>query len=268
MRMAGRFARRVRGWAKANGVAVIDTKAGERKHLIAEQYLASHDVGVGVFLVLVARAPTAVWKVTRSRSGVLVNLEKKTEYVNHYSFHIRDPVGVTSRSRCPVTRPSAPRSCSAVTSTWRAPPERPGSTSSRRAMPHRATEPERLAEIADTVFQPGAAGLLAQVCDRWIYSACVCFGLDFDEQRDSGFGYSYSVYQVEYSRNLLFADGARMQRTFDAIVDLPGDASTCPRCAPVAPRPAPPHRGGGHLDSGRDPDTSLRPHHVPVHFGA
>jgi hypothetical protein len=60
---------------------------------------------------------------------------------------------------------------------------------------------------------------LRQVCDRWIYSACVCFGLDFDEQRHSGFGYSYSVYQVEYSRNLLFSNGARMQRTFDAIVD-------------------------------------------------
>ena len=35
MRLAGRFARRVRGWAKANDVPVIDTKAGERKHLIA-----------------------------------------------------------------------------------------------------------------------------------------------------------------------------------------------------------------------------------------
>ena len=70
MRMAGRFARRVRGWAKANDVPVIDTKAGERKHLIAEEYLATHSVGVGVFLVLVARAPATVWKVTQSRSGV------------------------------------------------------------------------------------------------------------------------------------------------------------------------------------------------------
>lgn len=43
--------------------------------------------------------------------------------------------------------------------------------------------------------------------------------MDFAEQRGSGFGYSYSVYQVEYSRNLLFANGARMQRTFDTTVD-------------------------------------------------
>lgn len=81
------------------------------------------------------------------------------------------------------------------------------------------TQPARLAQIADTVSQPGAEGLLRAVCDRWIYSACVCFGLDVDEQQRSRFGYAYSVYQAEYSHNLLFANGARMQRIFDAIVD-------------------------------------------------
>ena len=91
MRMAGRFSRRVRGWARAHGVPVIDCKAGERKHLIAEEYLATHSVGSGVFMVLVARAPATVWEVKRSRSGVIYNLEKKKSFVNHYSFHIMDP---------------------------------------------------------------------------------------------------------------------------------------------------------------------------------
>src|SRR5258708_9331300 len=53
MRFAGRFARRVRAWASANGVPVIYCKAGERKHEIAERYLADHPVArPGVFLVL------------------------------------------------------------------------------------------------------------------------------------------------------------------------------------------------------------------------
>ena len=56
MRMAGRFSRRVRAWAAANGVPVLDCKIGERKHRIAEEYLAAHRVSVGVFLILVARA--------------------------------------------------------------------------------------------------------------------------------------------------------------------------------------------------------------------
>ena len=39
MRMAGRFARRVRASAAAHGIPVIDCKRGERKHQIAEEYL-------------------------------------------------------------------------------------------------------------------------------------------------------------------------------------------------------------------------------------
>jgi hypothetical protein len=67
MRMAGRFARRVRAWAAANQVPVVDCRRGERKHRIAEQYLATHTVvGPGVFLILVAKAPASVWEVHRS----------------------------------------------------------------------------------------------------------------------------------------------------------------------------------------------------------
>jgi len=87
MRMAGRFARRVKAWGAANGVPVIFCTAGERKHRIAEAYLATHEV------------------------------------------------------------------------------------------------------------------------------------VDLDEQHRSGFGYGFAVYQLEYSRNLIFADGATMQRVFDTVVD-------------------------------------------------
>jgi hypothetical protein len=91
MRMAGRFARRVWAWANVHQVPVIDCKRGERTHQLAEEYLATHTVGPGVFLVLVARASATVWEVTRSSSGVIVNLAKKMAFVNHYSFHIMDP---------------------------------------------------------------------------------------------------------------------------------------------------------------------------------
>jgi hypothetical protein len=83
----------------------------------------------------------------------------------------------------------------------------------------RVDEPERLAQVADTLSQPGTIGRLSQVLDRWIYTACLCFGLDLAEQARSCFGYAYSVYQVEYSRNLIFASAAVMERAFDTIVD-------------------------------------------------
>jgi hypothetical protein len=86
-RLAGRFARRVKAWGQASGVPVIYCKAGERKHLMAAQHIAAHPPsGPGVFLVLAAKAPARIWKVRRSARGQIVNLEAKTEYVNHYSF--------------------------------------------------------------------------------------------------------------------------------------------------------------------------------------
>jgi hypothetical protein len=80
MRMAGRFARRVKARGAANGVPIIYCKAGERKHRIAEQYLAEHPPSrPGVFLVLVAKAPATVWKVKRSPKGNITNLDKRTK---------------------------------------------------------------------------------------------------------------------------------------------------------------------------------------------
>jgi hypothetical protein len=51
------------------GVPVIYCKPGERKHLIAGQYLAARQPATGVFLVLVAKAMAPVWKAKRSDRG-------------------------------------------------------------------------------------------------------------------------------------------------------------------------------------------------------
>ena len=81
------------------------------------------------------------------------------------------------------------------------------------------TDPRGLAQIAETLSQDAAIGRLGQACDRWIYTACLCFGLDLADQQASGFRYAYSVYQAEYSRNLIFASGARMDRVFGTVAD-------------------------------------------------
>ena len=220
MRLAGRFARRARGWAKANGVPVIDCKAGERKHQIAEEYLASHAVGRGVFLILVARAPARVWKVKRSAAGVITNLEKKTEYVNHYSFHIMDPQWghlVIKMSGHPpfgaqvILNGHEYVACAAHAAGIGFVKEGNCFTG--------ITDPRGLAQIADTLSQPAAIGRLGQACDRWIYTACLCFGLDLAGQQASGFRYAYSACQAEYSRNLIVASGARMDRVFGTVAD-------------------------------------------------
>jgi hypothetical protein len=82
-------------------------------------------------------------------------------------------------------------------------------------------DPQRLVRVADAWPRDAAIGRPGQVCDRWIYSACLCFGLDLEEQERSGFRYGYSVYQAEYSRNLLFKSGAQMEVLFDRILNQP-----------------------------------------------
>ena len=220
VRLAGRFARRIKAWAAAHEVPVIFCKAGERKHRIAEDYLAEHTVGVGVFLVLVARAPATVWRVSRSPAGVIRNLEKTRQLVNHYSFHVMDPTWGHLTIKMSGHPPFGAQiilnghdylACTAQAAGL-------GFTKEGNCFT-RIDGPERLARVAETLSQPGTIGRLSQVLDRWIYTACLCFGVDLADQQRSGFGYAYSIYQVEYSRNLIFSSGAVMDRAFDAIVD-------------------------------------------------
>jgi hypothetical protein len=219
MRMAGRFSRRVRAWAGAHGVPVIDCKRGERKHQLAEEYLAEHKVGPGVFLILVARCAATVWDVHRSPE-VIGNIAKKTAFVNHYSFHIMDPewghVTIKMSGHPPFGAQIILNGHEYVATQARA--AGIGFTKEGNCFT-RVADPAGLAQIADTLSHPATAGRLGQVCDRWIYSACLCFGLDLEDQVRSGFCYGYSVFQVEYSRNLIFAYGRQMDRVFNTVLD-------------------------------------------------
>ncbi|HEX9143966.1 MAG TPA: hypothetical protein VGA09_06825 [Candidatus Binatia bacterium] len=60
---------------------------------------------------------------------------------------------------------------------------------------------------------------LAQVVDRWVYSACLCFALNREQQKRSGFRYAYSCYQLEYSRNLLFKSGRQLDEVYQGLID-------------------------------------------------
>ena len=222
MRLAGRFARRVRAWAGANGVPVIDCGRGQRKHRIVEEYLATHTVvGPAVFLVLVARAPATVWEVRRGgERGVIVNVVKKSSFVNHYSFHIMDPIWGHVTIKMSGHPPFGAQVILNGHEYVARQAQVAGVAFGKEGNCFTAVaDPQALAQVADTLSQDATVGRLSQVCDRWIYTACLCFGLDLDEQARSGFRYHYSVFQVEYSRNLLFRVGGQMDRVFNTVLD-------------------------------------------------
>ena len=164
-----------------------------------------------------------------------MTLEKKTEYVSHYSFHIMDPQWghlVIKMSGHPpfgaqvILNGHEYVACAAHAAGIAFTKEGNCFT--------RITDPRGLAQIAETLLQDAAIGRLGQACDRWIYTACLCFGLDLADQQASGFRYDYSVYQAEYSRNLIFASGARMDRVSARSLTGPAPGWTCPRCGPCS----------------------------------
>jgi hypothetical protein len=220
MRLAGRFSRRVHGFARAHGIPIIDCRRGERKHRIAEEYLTTHSVKRGLFLILVGRAMASVWEVQRSAQGLVQNLEKKRPYINHYSFHIMDPewghITIKMAGHPPFGAQIILNGHEYVACQAR---KRQLTFTKEGNCFTDLPDPTRLATIADTLADTRTIGRLIRVCEQWIYSTCLCFALDLEEQERTQFRYDYSVYQVEYSRNLLFEIGSQMEQVFERMVD-------------------------------------------------
>ena len=115
-------------------------------------------------------------------------MEKKRSYVNHYSFHIYDPIfgHVTIKMS---GHPPFPAQVILNGHEYVAALARSAGIAYRKegncftGVP----DPAGLAGLADTLSSKEAIGRLGQVCDRWIYSACLCFGLDLEEQARAAF---------------------------------------------------------------------------------
>nr|VFJ70137.1 MAG: hypothetical protein BECKDK2373B_GA0170837_12681 [Candidatus Kentron sp. DK] len=220
LRMAGRFSRRVHTWAHKHDVPIIHCVPGERKHELAEKYLPQDPNFQGLFLILVAKAPALAWDVKCNAKGV-PHLECKNPwpYVNHYHFHIIDsewghltikmsghpPFGiqVMVNGHEWVERQARKQTISI---------EKEGNCFTGGSF-------QALDRVADTLCEEHAIGRLTEVCDRWVYSSCLCFALDLDEQQRSNFRYRYSAFQIEFSRNLLFTRGTTLDAVFQGLID-------------------------------------------------
>lgn len=222
MRMAGRFSRRLRAWAKEKGIPVVDCPPGQRKHELAEEYLATHAVKPGLFLVLVSKSQAIVWDVRMSGTGKIGEIARKKPmpYVNHYHFHIWDAewghVTIKMSGHPPfgaqvMLNGHEYVACQARRQNIDCQKEGNCFTQTANAA--------ALAKVADTLSEERITGRLRQICERWIYSTCLLFALDLEAQQRSGFYYQFSTYQIEYSRNLWFQTGGQMEQVFQAFLD-------------------------------------------------
>ena len=187
MRVAGRFARRVKGWAKGAGVPVVYSKSGERNEDLARGGYLPDDPGYeGVFVVIVRRAPGNVRDVEHTADGRIRRIKRKVPrpWVNHYAFHIMDrDWGHMIIRFCP----HPPFNALVILNghEWVA------KEAERRRLAFRkqdncSTELSNardLGLVAETLSSPeSSVGRLVQAPERWIYSAVLCFALDVADQ--------------------------------------------------------------------------------------
>jgi len=223
-RMAGRFSRRIRAYAKRHDVPVVYTKSKDdpRKHVIADSYRPDDPEFVGLFLVIIGRAPGLVWDVRRSERGQIRSIERRRSqcWVNHYSFHVIDPDwGHVTFKICGQPPFAAQIMLNGHEFVARQAMKAGVVFSKEGNCFTSVSGGAELAKIAETLRSEDAVGQLNRLCDRWIHSCCLFFALTPEEQQRSGFHYDYSVYQMEYSRNLLFHRGTDLERVVQSVID-------------------------------------------------
>lgn len=223
MRFPGRMARRLRAYTQANNIPFIYcNKKKERKDDIAKEYIPDNTDFSGLFLVIVNRAPGVVWHIQRGEDGRITNIVRKnpSPYINHYYFHIMDAdwghiiIRMSGHPPFPAQiilngHEYTARQASLLGINF---------IKENNCFTYMEND-YNLLQFAETLCSSDAIGRLQQVFDRWLYSACLCFALTTDEQQLSNFHYNYSVYQAEYSRNLLFQRGKWMEQVFESVID-------------------------------------------------
>lgn len=218
IRLAGRFSRCVRGWAKKENIPVIDCAAGERKHNLAEEHLPTDPKRIGIFLILVNRAPASIWDVKRFGKGG-IDLRRKQAYVNHYTFHIWDAEwGHVAIRMCGHPPFSAMIMLNGHEYVALQATEQKIRFGKEDNCFTELADALGLQQVADTLRSPDAIGRLLQVGERWLYR-CLCFALHSDDQKRTAFRYALSLFQMEYSRNFLFERGRDLERIFQGLID-------------------------------------------------
>ena len=172
----------------------LHCSAGERKHELAEEYLAKTIITQGLFLILVGRAQASVWDVSANHH---IEPKKPMPYVNHYSFHILDPhwghitIKISRHPPFPaqvILNGHEYVACQA---------RKAGINFTKECNCFtQISDAVGLAKIADTLSGPQAIGRLNQVCERWIYTPACVSRSNWRSKNAARFDTSIPVFQL------------------------------------------------------------------------
>ena len=220
--VAGDFSRRLQSWCRKHRIPFIECRAGEEKHVLAESLLPKDRKFRGLFAVFVARAPAPVWQVKFNHQGQINDIRHRDPWphVQHYYFQIIDP----EWGHIMIRMCGYPPFGAQVVLNGHEWVERQGWKKRQRFCKEgncfvEGSDFKKVEAWSAQLLGPDLAKSLQEVCERWLYSSCLCFALPVEDQRRSRFRYKFSVWQIEYSRNLLFQDGAVMEEVYQKLID-------------------------------------------------
>ena len=219
---AGDLSRRLKAHCQKQGILWIECGPDDLKYEIAREHRPKDPAFVGVFAVLVGRAPAPLWEVRRNGQGQITELRRTEQwpYVQHYYFQIIDPEwGHVAVRLCGY----APWGAQVIVNghEW---VERQARAQKVRVVKEgncfiEGTHYQAVDRLASALSGPDLGPQLAALCARWLYSACLCFALPLAEQQRLDFHYRYSIWQLEYSRNYLFHQAQVLEEVFQKLID-------------------------------------------------
>src|SRR3974390_1367867 len=216
--MAGTFSRRLHAFCAKQGIPIIEAGSGKRKHELPEPHVPKDPASCGLFLVIAGNAPAPIWEVKRNTAGQITEIRRRKSwpYVKHYYFHIidRDWGHVTIRM---CGYPPFGAQLILNGHEW---VERVARRKCLTAIKDvEGSDFAAVNRLAARLHHDETIGRLRELCERWIYSTCLCFALTQEEQKRIAFAYQYSVFQLALSRNLLFLRGTTMNEVYQKLID-------------------------------------------------
>ena len=219
---AGDLARRLKAYCQTHDILWIECGKDDTKYEIAREHRPKDPQFRGIFAVLVGRAPAPLWQVAHNAQGQITELHRAEPWphVQHYYFQIIDPEwGHVVVRMCGY----APWGLQVIVNghEW----------VERQALSQKipmvksgncfieGTDYPSVHGLAAQLNAPGAGPRLEGLCERWLYSACLCFALSVAEQERTGFHYEDSIWQLELSRNCLFGQAQVLEEVFQKMID-------------------------------------------------
>lgn len=220
--MAGTFSRRVSAYCDKHGIPLIEAQAGDRKHELAQAHVPDDPEFQGLFLIITGKAPAPLWEIKHNAKGQIIEVRhrKTWPHVKHYYFHLID----AQWGHITIRMCGYPPFGAQIILNGHEWVEREAHKHDIRVAKSsncfiEGSDFEAVDRMAATLQGEATATRLHEVCERWIYSTCLCFALTLEEQQRSRFIYQYSVFQLELSRNLLFQRGDSMDEMYQKLID-------------------------------------------------